>query len=141
MRILTGTLLLLLLWSAAPAQEKERWQRVQMYDDISVEVDAANVVFGADFTGRVKFRFSYAASQSLPKKGIKYKRVIQTMDFGCSENRYRIVTVERLDGKGNQVELEQAQPDAEWKPLKGGNLLDNMFKAGCELINEKKKNP
>jgi hypothetical protein len=106
-----------------------------------VEVDAANVAFGSDFTGRVKFRFTYSTSQSLPKKGIKYKRVIQTMDFECAESRYRIVTVERLDGKGKQVEFEKAQPEAEWKSLKSGNLLDNMFKAGCALINEKKKNP
>lgn len=141
MRIIASTLLLFLLLSASAAQEKERWQRIQMYDDVLVEVDAANVVFGSDFTGRVKFRFSYLKSQPLAKrKSVKYKRVIQTMEFGCPERRCRIVSVERLDGKGNQVEFEKAQPEAEWKPI-GGSLLDNMFKSGCDLIYEKKKKP
>jgi len=84
---------------------------------------------------------SIATSQSLPKKGLKYKRVIQTMEFRCDERRCRIVSVERLDNKGNQVEFEEAQPDTGWKPVNSGSLLDSMFKTGCDLIYEKKKNP
>jgi hypothetical protein len=123
------------------AQEKEQWQHIYTYEKSSVEADAANVVFGSDFTGRVKFRFSFTEPQLVPDgRGIIYRRVIQTMEMRCYDRSYRVVSVERLDRKGRRVDVEEYEA-REWREVKRGSMMERLFKPGCDLIEEKRRNP
>jgi hypothetical protein len=106
-----------------------------------VDADAGNVVFGSGFTGRVKFRFSYRRPQHLPDgRGIIYKSVIQTMELRCDEETYRVISVERLDNKGRSVDIEE-NGSSEWREARRGSMMERLIRPGCELINEKRRNP
>jgi hypothetical protein len=142
MRILTCIILLYLLSVCLAAQEKARWQRLYTYDEAAVELDAANVTFASNFTGRVRIRFAYTKSQSPGgKAGVKYKSIIETMECKCEENQYRVMKIERFDGKGNCVAIEEAEPQAEWKSIAENRMRDRLFRPACRLIYEKKRNP
>jgi hypothetical protein len=136
-----SALLLLLLSLSASPQEKEQWQRIYTYNESSVDADAAKVVFGSGFTGRVKFRFLYRKPQILSDgKGIIYKAVIQTMELRCDETAYRVISIERLDNKGRRVDIEE-NGSAEWREAKRGSMMERLIRPGCELIYEKRRNP
>ena len=142
MRMMICLALLCLLTSDQKAQEKPSWQRLYTYDDSAVELDAANVTFGSAFTGRVRVRFSYEKTQPPTRKGgARYKSVVETMECRCDDRLYRVVRVERFDGKGNCVEIDEADANAEWKPASYMGMRSKMFSPACNLIYEKKRNP
>lgn len=142
MRIIYFAFLSFMLLSFTAAQEKDRWQRIYSSDDAAVDLNTSSVIFGADFTGRVQFRISLSKPEPAPgNKSVKYKSVIETMEFRCPDRLYRVVEVKRFDSKGNQVDTVEAKPSVEWNAVKSIGMMSKLFTHACELIYEKKKNP
>lgn len=139
---IASTLFLLLL-SYAP-QEKIKWQRLYTYEDSAVEVDASNIIFSNDFTGRVRFRFVFSKPQPLGKQ-LKYSSIIETIEFRCEQRRYRVVDVKRYDKKENPVDSDDPKSSGEWKQewegVKRGSMMDRFLQPGCHAIYEKRRNP
>lgn len=138
---ITASILFLLPLLFYSPQEKDKWQRLYTYEDSTVEVDAANIVFSSDFTGRVRFRFAFSKSQSLAGKQVGYKSVIETIEFKCPERLYRIVDVKRFDKKGALLDSDDPKPSAEWEAVKTRGMMDNFLQPGCDVIYEKRRNP
>jgi hypothetical protein len=134
--------LLLVLLPTARAQEKEKWERVQVFEDSLIEIDKANVVFGSEFTGRVRFRISSDKSQPFPGKPlVKYKSEIETIEYKCGmEGGYRLFGLKRYDGKGNPLDSDEFKPETEWREVKGF-VATTLYNTACQLIRERKKNP
>jgi hypothetical protein len=133
--------LLLVLLPAAQAQEKEKWERVQVFEDSLVEIDTANVVFGSEFTGRVRFRISSEKVQPFPGKPfLKYKSEIETIEYQCDKKQYRLFAMKRFDGKGEPVDSDAFKPETEWREIKGF-VATTLYSTACQLIQERKKNP
>lgn len=133
--------LLFFLLSASQAQEKEKWQHVQILEESIIDLDVSNVTFGTDFTGRVRFRISLDKSHPVPeKRDAKYKSVIETIEYQCYERRYRLFAMQRFDGKGKSVDAGEFKPATEWKAVHGF-VTEKLFTSACKLIEEKKRNP
>jgi hypothetical protein len=142
MKIVACALLLLMLQSYPRAQEKDRWQRLQTFDESAIDIDTSNVVFGTDYTGRVRFRVTLSKPEPLSEdKGVKYKTIIQEVEFRCLERQHRIFKVTRFDNKGNPVGPDEGEPATEWKTVKKGTMMDRLLTSACNLIDEKKRNP
>ncbi|HEY7546513.1 MAG TPA: surface-adhesin E family protein [Blastocatellia bacterium] len=123
-------------------QEEDKWKRLYTYEDSAVDIETSNIIFSSDFTGRVRFRITLSKPQTLGGGAdVKYKSVIETMEFKCPERRYRVVAVKRFDGKGNMVQSSEAEPPPEWKTAGLGSMMGKFMEAGCEAIYEKKRNP
>ena len=138
------TICILFLSLALPltAQERDEWQRLYTFEDSAADVSTTNIWFGTDFTGRIRFRLTLSKPEPVPgKTGTKYKSVIETIEFRCTESLYRVVNVKRFDGKGNIVGSNEAQPTPEWKSVKAGSMMDKFYTPGCEAIYKKKRNP
>jgi Surface-adhesin protein E len=138
------TTCILFLLSLLPftTQEKDEWQRLYTFEDSTVDVSTSNIWFGTDFTGRIRFLLTLSKPEPVPgETGIKYKSVIETIEFRCSENLYRVVNVKRLDSKGNIIDPNEEQPTPVWKSVKAGSMMDKFYTPGCEVIYKKKRNP
>ena len=136
-----GSILFLLPLLLYSPQEKSKWQRLYTYEDSTVEVDAANIIFSTDFTGRVRFRFAFSKSQPLAGKRISYKTVVETIEFKCEERLYRVVDVKRYDNKGTLVESDAPTPSADWEDVKARSMMEKFFQPACQVIYEKRRNP
>jgi hypothetical protein len=135
-------LVLMLLSFSTHAQEQERWQRVATFEDTTVDLDTTNVVFGPDFTGRVRLRFTFSKPQPIPgNTKVKFRSVIETTEFLCTQRRHRQFAAQWLDDKGNEVDAVKADPDAQWKNVKVGSVMYKLMTPACELISEKRRNP
>ncbi len=142
MRVITCAFLFFMLLSFTPAQEKDRWQTILSTDDATVGMNVSTVIFGTDYTGRVQFRITLSKPAPVAgKEGVRYKTVIETMEFRCPDRLYRVIDVKRFDSKGNQIDSNEAKPSVEWIPVKSSGLMSKMFTQGCELIYKKKSNP
>src|SRR5262245_10050006 len=107
MRFVTIALFVLALFPSAAAQDKEKWQRLYTFDTSEIDIDKANVVFNTKGTGRVRFRISLSKSATVPgEPALTYKRIIQTMDYNCTEALYRVFEISRFDNKGEVVQVE-----------------------------------
>ncbi len=138
MRILITFLTLSFLLAPAGAQEPEEWALVYRFEGAKIDLDQTAVTVGSHFTGRVRFRITYDKAIPLPEqKEIKYKRVIQTVEFKCPERRYRILQVQRFDSKGKVVDTETASDPTEWKEIQSASIMDKLIVPACELIREK----
>jgi hypothetical protein len=140
MELIASILFLLPLLFYSP-QEKSKWQRLYTYEDSTVEVDASNIIFSTDFTGRVRFRFAFSKLQPLAGKQVRYKSVIETIEFKCEQNRYRVVDVQRYDNKGTLVDSDAPTPSAVWEDVKARSMMEKFFQPGCHVIYEKRRNP
>lgn len=140
MRVMTCAFLSFMFLSFTAFQEKDRWQRIYSFDDAAVDLNTSSVIFGADYTGRVQFRISLSKPEPAQgNKSVKYKSVIQTIEFRCPDRLYRVIEVKRFDSKGNQVDTDEAKPAEEWSAVKSGSMMSKLLTHGCELIYEKKK--
>jgi predicted fused transcriptional regulator/phosphomethylpyrimidine kinase len=139
---LTACLLFLLPLLPSPAQENEKWQRLYTWETSAVDINTSNIVFGTDFTGRVRIRFTLSKPEMVrAKASIKYKSVIETIEFKCKEKQYRILKVERFDSKEDVVDTEEAQSPTEWKAAKPRTMFPSYFEPACEVIYEKRRKP
>ncbi len=142
MRHLASALFLLVLFCVASAQEKEKWQRLYTFDTSVIDIDKANVVFNTKGTGRVRFRISLSKSATVPgEPTLTYKRIIQTMEYNCTEGLYRVFDITRYDGKGEVVQAEKIGGNGEWKSVYSASLTERLYEAACRLIREKRHDP
>ena len=140
MRLIGSILFMLPLLFYSP-QEKTKWQRLYTYEDSTVEVDASNIIFSTDFTGRVRFRFAFSRLQPLAGKQVRYNSVIETIEFKCEERLYRVVDVKRFDGRGTLVDSDAPTRSADWENVKARSMMDKFLLPGCHAIYEKRRNP
>ncbi len=139
---LTACILFFLPLMFYTPQEKDEWQRLYTLEDSTIDVSNSNIVFGTDFTGRIKFRITLSKPQPISKNAtVKYKSVIETIEFKCTERQYRIFDVKRFDSKGNTIDSNETQRSMEWKDIKLGSMMDKFLAPGCETIYKKKRNP
>jgi hypothetical protein len=133
---------LLVLCLSTHAQQKEQWRRVATFEGTSVDIDTSDVIYGSDFTGRVRLRFTFSKPQPIPgNTGVKFRSVIEATEFMCTQRRYRVSSMQWLDAKGNEVDAAKADPDGIWKNVKEGSVMYKLMTPACELINEKRRNP
>ena len=111
------------------------------YEDSSVEVDASNIIFSNDFTGRVRFRIIFSKPQPVAGKKIGYTRFIETIEFRCEQRLYRVVDVQRYDKKEILVDSDGPKRSAEWVDVKARSMMDRFLQPGCHTIYEKRRNP
>lgn len=139
---LAACILFLLPLTTYTPQEPDEWQRIYTLEDSAVDVSNSNIVFGTDFTGRVRFRITLSKPEPVSKTAmVKYKTVIETIEFNCPERLYRIFDVKRFDSKGNIVDSTETERSMEWKEIKPRSMMDKFFAPGCATITEKKRNP
>ena len=75
------------------------------------------------------------------KARVKYKSVIETVEFKCPERQYRVIEVKRFDSKGRVVDADQIEPVVAWKEIASGTMMDKLLEPACKIIYEKKRNP
>jgi hypothetical protein len=139
---LAACVLFLLPLTTYTTQEPGEWQRIYTLEDSTVDVSNSNIVFGSDFTGRIRFRITLSKPEPVSKNAtVKYKTVIEAIEFKCAERQYRIFDVKRFDSKGNTVDSDETQRSMEWKDIKPRSMMDKFFTPGCATITEKKRNP
>ena len=139
---LIACILFLLPLTTYITQEPDEWQRIYTLEDSTVDVSNSNIVFGTDFTGRIRFRITLSKPEPVSKNAtVKYKTVIETIEFNCTERLYRIFDVKRFDSKGNIIDSTETQRSMEWKDIKPRSMMDKFFTPGCEAIYKKKRNP
>ena len=139
---LTACILFLLLLTNYAIQEPDEWQRIYTLEDSAVDVSNSNIVFGTDFTGRIRFRITLSKPEPVSKNAtVKYKTVIETIEFKCTERQYRIFDVKRFDSKGNIVDSTETERSMDWKDIRPRSMMDKFFTPGCATITEKKRNP
>jgi hypothetical protein len=149
MRILPCALLIPAVLFAAQDQ-KEKWERVYTGEDSIIEINLSKVAFVgystskevtfAYNTGRVGFRTIYSKPEALKETpGVKYKTRLETIEFNCAANRYRLHEATLLDEKGKIAKVFAWDPSAEWKEIKHGGMMDKLSVAACKLIDEKRR--
>lgn len=122
----------------SPAQkEEERWQRIHNWENSTVDISSSNVVF-SDFIGRIRLRMNLTKPET-GKGGEKYKTVIETIDMKCEKGEYRIVKIERFNGKGPAVETEEAKDPIPWMTVNREKNSPFYFEPACKLINETRR--
>lgn len=142
MRFLSITLFVLALFVSAAAQEKEKWQRLYTFDTSEIDIDKANVVFNTRGMARVRFRISLSKSATVPgEPSLTYKRIIQTIEYNCTEALYRVYEINRFDSKGEVVQVEKIGENGEWKSAHSASLMERLYEAACNIIWEKRRNP
>ena len=131
-----------MLLSCTQAQVKEKWQRIATYEDSTVDLNVANVIFSTAFSGRLRFRITLSKAIPLSKGfAVKYKSVIETVEFKCDVRQYRVNKVEMFDGRGEEIDLAQREAENEWKEVRNTGIWERLYKSGCELIRVRKRNP
>jgi hypothetical protein len=142
MRRISLILFLLLAVPFASAQEKEKWQRIITLDESTVDMNVSTVVFSTGGIGRVQFRFSLTKAEVVPEMpGVKYKSFIETVEFKCAENRYRLYEITWLDRKGKIIRTDEKDASAKWKSEGGKSFIDRLYTPACQFIQEKRRNP
>jgi len=127
-------ILLLLLSSSVAAQELPKWYRVYTFDESIIEMNTANVILGGDI-GRVTFRWTFDQPEPLTgNPQLKYKRRLETIEFKCSDQRYRYYEVRLLDLTGKPIRSELMRSPYTWFEIKPGGVIATISIPACELI-------
>jgi hypothetical protein len=132
--------------------EKEKWQRVYTGEDSIIEINVSKVTFVeynvsrtvtfSTSIGRVGFRTTLSKSEALKETpAVKYKSRLETIEFNCVANRYRLHEATLLDEKGKIVKAFGWDPSAEWREIKHGGMMEKLSGPACKLIDEKRRNP
>ena len=152
MRVVSYAVLLLAPVLIGAQQEKEKWQRVYTGEDSIIEIDISKVTFveynvsrrvtfGYNI-GRVGFRTTLSKPEGMKEKPtVKYKRRLETIEFNCLANRYRLCQATLLDEKGNVVKVYERNPSEDWKEVRFGSMMEKLAYQACKLIDEKRRNP
>ena len=136
MRIGACLMTLALACSPAAAQSKSRWLRVYTYEDAVVEMEEVAFTFGA--FGRVRFRTVFDEPQPVrAKPGVKYKTILEDMEFDCVERVYRVTETALLDRKGEVIQSYKADAGAPWKRVQSA-MMQRLFNPACRMIAKKK---
>ena len=137
MRLLLVPLLSLLLLTPIVAQEMSRWQRAYSFEDSVIEIDTSNVIIGGDI-GRVTFRWKFDQPQQMKGNSKStYQSQLETMEFKCADQRYRMYELTFLDSTGKTIYSKIMSPPYEWHSVRGDGVISTIAGLACELINEK----
>jgi hypothetical protein len=129
-------LLLLVLTGSLVAQEKRKWRRVYTYEDAVIEMEEIKLSFG-NF-GRVRFRTVFDKPEDLRgRPGVKYKSILEDMEFKCADGEYRVTETIYLDKKGKVIQSYKADEAEGWKRVKS-DMMARLFTPACRMIAEKK---
>src|SRR5260370_9838655 len=101
-------LLFAFLFSSASlsAQQLPEWYRVYTFDESIIEMNTSNVIVGGDI-GRVTFRWTFDQPEVLngnPK--LTYKTRLETIEFKCTDHRYRYYDIRLLNSTGKTISPE-----------------------------------
>jgi hypothetical protein len=144
MKMRITILVLLLLWVSVftVAQEKDEWRRVYTMEDAVIDMNTSKVTFGDKRIGRVRFRWVLKKPEALKEMpGVSYKSRLETIEFKCYEERYRLDETTLLDAKGKVIRSDEQDPLAEWKAVKPGGMMERLFRPACALIESKRRKP
>jgi hypothetical protein len=124
------------------AQGKDKWRRIYTYDDSTIEMNMSRVTFGLGDDGRVIFRTVWSKPGVLKEMpGAQYKSRHETIEFRCSERRYRVIESTFFDPKGKPIKTVELDPSTKWEFVKRGGMMERLFGPACGLIDEKRRNP
>ena len=102
------------------AQQLPEWDRVYTFDESIIEMNTSNVIVGGDI-GRVTFRWTFDQAETLKGDAqLKYKSRLETIEFKCTDQRYRYYEVTFLDATGKIIRSELMSPPYEWYEIKSG---------------------
>ncbi len=128
---------ILLLAVPLAAQEGVRWRRVYTYEDAVVEMEEIKLSFG-NF-GRVRFRTVYDKLEPLRgSPGVEYKSEVEDLELMCAQRQYRVTERLLLDAQGKVIRSYKAEPDAGWKIIRAGGMMEKLFVPACRMIARKK---
>ncbi len=132
-------LLFAFLFSSASlsAQQLPEWYRVYTFDESIIEMNTSNVIVGGDI-GRVTFRWTFDQPEVLngnPK--LTYKTRLETIEFKCTDQRYRYYEVRLLDSTGKTIRPELMRPPYGWHEVSSDFVMATIFGPACRLIREK----
>ena len=137
MKALLLTFVLILPSTYVIAQNTPEWYRVYTFDESIIEMNTSNVVVGGDI-GRVTFRWTFDQPEVLngnPK--LTYKTRLETIEFKCTDQRYRYYEVRLLDSTGKTIRTELMSPPYEWHEASSDLVMATIFGPACRLIREK----
>ncbi|MEK6337486.1 MAG: hypothetical protein AABM67_21390 [Acidobacteriota bacterium] len=127
-------LVLLLSSSSVAAQELVTWYRVYTFDESVIDMNTANVILGGDI-GRVTFRWTFDQPEFfLGDSHLKHKRRLETIEFKCSDQRYRYYEVSLLDLAGKTIRSELMRSPYVWNRIQPGSVVATISIPACELI-------
>ncbi len=119
------------------AQQLPEWYRVYTFDESIIEMNTSNVIIGGDI-GRVTFRWTFDQPEVLNgNPQLTYKTRLETIEFKCTDQRYRYYEVRLLDSSGKTIHSELMSPPYEWHEIKSRNVMATMSGEACRLIQEK----
>src|SRR5205809_1026218 len=96
------------------AQQLPEWYRVYTFDESIIEMNTSKVIIGGDI-GRVTFRWTFDQPETLQgNPQLKYKSRLETVEFRCTDGRYRYYEVSLLDAKGKTIHSELMRPPYQW---------------------------
>jgi surface-adhesin protein E len=131
-----------ILQTSTTAQERIRWQRIYTSEDSVIEMNLSTVTFGLKQIARVRFRTTFSKAQPLREMpGRKYKSRFETIEFKCSERRYRIYETGLLDSTGKPLQVYEVNLSDDWKAVRPGSMMERLSGPACNLIAEKRRNP
>jgi hypothetical protein len=135
--------LLLITAAFAVTQEKTEWRSVFKYEDgTSLELNTSKVTFGLGEIGRVKLRVVWAKPERLAgTPTVEYKTRLETVEFKCTQKRFRHVEMILFDAEGKAVYSWTGKMADEWQQPKPRTLMARVFDPACRLIAEKRSKP
>jgi hypothetical protein len=135
--------LLLIVAVFVVAQEKNEWRRIFTYEDGTVlELNTSKVTFGLGKIGRVKLRVVWAKPEKVTgMPGVEYKTRLETVEFKCTQRRFRRDEMILLDTQGKPVYSYTGKMSDEWEELRPKSLMNRVFDPACALIDEKRRKP
>jgi hypothetical protein len=137
MKVLFLLYVFLLSSTAVIAQQLPEWYRVYTLDESKIDMNTSLVTFGGKDTGRVRFRWTFDKPEALSgEPRLKYKSLLEVIEFKCSDNRYRPYETEWFDSAGKVVHSEVMNPPREWLQVTSG-MGERLFDSACKLIKRK----
>jgi hypothetical protein len=119
------------------AQQLPEWYRVYTFDESIIEMNTSNVIVGGDI-GRVTFRWTFDQPEALRgHPELKCKTRLETIEFKCTDRRYRYYEVTMLDSNGKTIHSESMTSPYEWHKIEWGSVMATISGPACQLIRKK----
>ncbi len=133
MKHISLCLFVLLSTISLTAQQLPEWNRVHTFDESVIEMNTSLVTFISKDVSRVRFRWNFDQPQPLGGKSqLKYKSVLEVMEFNCSERRYRPYHFTYFDEDGSVVRIEEMNLPGEWRVTSG--MMEKLRAPACQLV-------
>lgn len=105
---------------------KEDWARVFTSEAFITEIDLSSLRFEGNKILRIKSRTIMSEPTSVKRDSdLKYRTVLQTVDFRLNAKEYRLSETIFLDEAGKVLESSTAE---DWRTIRLGGVMDNMLR-------------